>query len=171
MQQRGMHEPKEWVKKLGRRIWGKLTTESRILAPVSDSGHFSLLDLDLKHQTVTHHDSYKHKGNHIDDTGWVTAMKVIGEEILRQLTRRTSVRDTRTGTTIHNVTTTITEIPSRTDIQTQQPATNTCLIHTFNFVESIIRTGSPNPLPDDAAVRQRKTLSRRLRSNMMSVQR
>ena len=143
-------EPRRWLQKLSARRWKWITAETRLLISLVIHNHFSLLDLDLRERTVQHHDSI---GTHTLDSKWITAVKILGEEILH----RKHVRQAA-----------ITERPTMTELRTQKvdTNTNTCLIHTYRFIKTIIDTGHPIPLSDEIAVRWRGMLADELYNNM-----
>ena len=66
---------------LGRRRIVRITEATRLLMPLITGGHFSLLDLDLKYNTVQHHDSTK---THAQDIRWRQKTQKLGKEIRKQ---------------------------------------------------------------------------------------
>jgi hypothetical protein len=147
-------ETSEWLSKIGRTRWERLTVTGRLLLPMYDSGHFSLLDLDLRNMTAQHHDSLD---LHVADDKWVKSIMELGTEILK---RKTDDKEENFQ---------IKQLNPNVTLQQQDNDSNTCLIHTFNFITTILRTGNPLPLEDQRAISMRKELAAELWRKMEFV--
>jgi len=148
---------KEWVKRLRRR---RITRDSTIILPLHDDGHFSVLELRLRDKMVQHHDSLVcHSGNKM----WSTAVQKLGTELLNQLDTSRDENTTTRLTDKVNV-----QDPDVT-LRTQDTDSNTCLIHSFQFIYDIVCKRRPTPMIDSDAEQNRSVLANQLWQNMKFV--
>lgn len=158
-----------WLIKMGRERAALLQENSRILLPMVKGGHFSLLDIDMANNTVQHHDSLTiHSGNRT----WARIAQKLGQKIRDHIKRRDGYsndehdasrrrrRELRQRIVIRN--------PYR-QLRTQTRHTNTCMMHTYHFIRTIIQRGKPTPITDERAIAMRQELARELWQHMRFV--
>lgn len=147
------HTAQEWMSKLGRRRLATITNNSRILIPVHDRGHYSLIDIDLRSRSVEHLDSL---GSHNSNEKWIKTAKNIAEALLIHI--RAEERRVKPHRT-------------RRSFRTQRGGSNTCMIHVYQYMRSIMLTGRAVPMADDQAVEMRTELAGLLKDEMQQITR
>ena len=112
------------------------------------------------HKVVQHHDSLTcHSGNKM----WSTTVQKLDTELLNQLDTSRDENTTTRLTDKVNV-----QDPDVT-LRTQDPGSNTCLIHSFQFIYDIVCKRRPTPMIDSDTEQNRSVLTNQLWQNMKFV--
>ena len=131
-----------WDKRLALEV---VQPATRLLIPIFAACHYSLLEVDMGKGVIRHHDSLQNgHQTHGKVQEWYTMAKnMVGcFREKRGWNRQPQMKvDEQHDRRLH----------------TQQSSTNTCLVHTFNFMATIQQHGRPIPLDDRVANTRKRT--------------